>query len=112
MQQMVKRIGTVLCPVSDMDRSVAFYRDVLGMTPGMTTQWWSTFPLGETQIGLHPPFSDAPRGSGWILGIEVDDLKGLRDTLEGAGVTCSPYHDTPTGSVMNFTDPDGNELQA
>jgi predicted enzyme related to lactoylglutathione lyase len=110
--QMVKRISTLICQVSDMDQSVAFYRDQLGLTPGMVSQWWSTFPIGDSQLGLHPPMSDAPRGAGWVLGIEVDDLVGLRTHLEAGGVTCAPYHDIPGGCVMDFTDPDGHAIQA
>ena len=100
--------------VADMDRAVAFYRDQLEMTPGMTTQWWSTFPLGDVQIGLHPPFERGPIevGRGWILGIEVDDLAALRGRLEGLGIACADYHDTPAGCVMDFADPDGNPVQA
>jgi catechol 2,3-dioxygenase-like lactoylglutathione lyase family enzyme len=121
---MVKKISTILCQVSDMDRAVAFYRDQLEMTPGMTTQWWSTFPLGDVQIGLHPPFERGPSQDterarpvipiprGWILGIEVDDLAALRAKLEGIGTACADYHDTPAGCVMDFADPDGNPIQA
>ena len=28
------RVSIVICQVSEMDRSVAFYRDVLGLKPG------------------------------------------------------------------------------
>lgn len=111
---MVKKISTILCQVADMDRAITFYRDQLGLTPGMTSQWWSTFPVGDVQIGLHPPFERGPReiGRGWVLGIEVDDLAGLRTTLEAAGTACADYHDIPTGCVMDFADPDGNPIQA
>jgi predicted enzyme related to lactoylglutathione lyase len=112
LSQMVKRISTFICFTSNMDRSVAFYRDRLGLTPGMVSAWWSTFPIGDTQIGLHPPFDDRPAGSGWVLGLEVDDLATLRQQLESAGVTCAPYHDIPGGCVMDFADPDGNAIQA
>lgn len=110
--QMIKRVSTVICQVSDMDRSVGFYRDQLGLTPGMVSPWWSTFSIGDTQIGLHPSFAEAPRGAGWVLGLEVDDLAGLRKHLEAAGTDCAPYHDIPGGCVMDFADPDGHAIQA
>lgn len=111
---MVTKVSTILCQVDDMDRAVAFYRDQLGLEPGMTTKWWSTFKIGGVQIGLHPPFEDGPRepGRGWILGIEVEDLKLLRAALEANGTKCADYHDIPGGCVMDFADPDGNQIQA
>jgi predicted enzyme related to lactoylglutathione lyase len=111
---MIKRISTVLCQVSDMDRAVAFYRDTLGLTQGMVSQWWSSMSVGDVQIGLHPPFERGPTeiGRGWILGIEVDDLRALRVRLESHGTACADYHDIPGGCVMDFTDPDGNPIQA
>jgi predicted enzyme related to lactoylglutathione lyase len=111
---MVKKISTVLCQVADMDRAVAFYRDQLGLAPGMVTKWWSTFPIGDVQIGLHPPFEGADQapGRGWILGVEVDDLRALRANLESSGTPCAAYHDIPGGCVMDFADPDSNPIQA
>ena len=111
---MVKNIGVALCQVWDMDRAVAFYRDVLGMAPGVVSPYWSDLTLGGFKVGLHPPFKDGPTevGRGWILGIEVEDLRGLRAALEGAGTKCGAYHDVPGGCVLDFTDPDGNPIQA
>ena len=111
---MVKKVNTILCQVSDMDRAVAFYRDQLGLTPGITTQWWSSFSVGGVQIGLHPPFEGDNReaGKGWILGLEVEDLRLLRAKLEAEGTKCADYHDIPGGCVMDFADRDGNAIQA
>lgn len=107
---------TLICQVSDMDRAVAFYRDVLGLTPGYTTPHWSDFKMGETRIGLHPSFDGSPvepNGKGWVLGVATQDIRALRASLESAGVhVAKGYHDTPSGAVMDFRDPDGNALQA
>lgn len=107
---------TLICQVSDMDRAVAFYRDVLGLTPGYTSPHWSDFMMGDTRIGLHPSFDRSPiqpNGQGWVLGVQTEDIRALRSALVGAGVFVSDgYHDTPSGVVMDFRDPDGNALQA
>jgi predicted enzyme related to lactoylglutathione lyase len=104
----------MICQVADMDRAAAFYRDQLGLTPGVSSPYWSDFTVGDVRIGLHPPFAAGPRevGRGWILGIEADDLKALRAKLESAGTACAEYHDVPGGCVMDFSDPDGNPIQA
>jgi predicted enzyme related to lactoylglutathione lyase len=107
---------TLICQVSNMDRAVAFYRDVLGLTPGYNTPHWSDFKMGDTRIGLHPSFDGSPvepNGKGWVLGVATPDIRALRAKLEEAGVyVAKGYHDTPSGAVMDFHDPDGNALQA
>lgn len=107
---------TLLCPVSDMDGAVAFYSDTLGLTTGYTSPHFSEIMMGETRIGLHPPFGDAALptdGKGWVIGVQTDDIRALRKVLVDAGVhVADAYHDTPSGAVMDFCDPDGNPLQA
>lgn len=115
---MVTSVSTLLCQVSDMDRAVAFYRDVLGLKPGYTSPHWSDFKIGDIKIGLHPPFdgSSAPysvRNKGWKIGLEVSDLAEFREKLKVAGVwTAAEYHDIPGGVILDFEDPDGNAMQA
>lgn len=111
---MVVGLHTLLCEVSDMDRSIAFYRDFLGFEVHYTSPYWSTLQIGSTRIGLHPAFdgSIGIKGGGWVFMLEASDIRGLRTKLEEAGVGCSPYHDTPGGAIFNFTDSDGNRLQA
>jgi predicted enzyme related to lactoylglutathione lyase len=110
---MVVGIGTLLCPVRDMDRAVAFYRDCLGLVPGFVSSPWSEFDLGGVRLGLHPPFSGGPSGTGWIVGIQVNDIAECRARLAAAGYpTDAAYHDIPGGVVLDFRDPDGNALQA
>src|SRR4051794_6923307 len=115
---MIQGLHTIWCQVSDMDRSVAFYRDILGLKPTYTTPYWSQFDLGNGQLGLHPKLEGAQDplatfGKGWFLGLKTDDIQALRSTLEGAGVKVhGDYHDVPGGTVLDFEDPDGNTLEA
>lgn len=115
---MVKSVNTLLCQVSDMDRTVEFYRDVLGLTAGYTSPYWSDFKLGDIKIGLHPPFEGASkpyavRGKGWIIGLNVNDILSFRARLQNAGVwVADEFHDIPGGVVLDFEDPDGNAMQA
>jgi predicted enzyme related to lactoylglutathione lyase len=101
-----------------MDRSVAFYRDVVGLEPGYATPYWSDFKLGTGKLGLHPPRENAEPpfgipGKGWVLGFAVADIAGFRTRLEAAGTAIvGDYHDVPGGVILEFTDPDGNTLQA
>lgn len=104
-----------MAEIDQMDRSVAFYRDVLGMTVTYESPHWTALDLGGASIGLHPRFSapDGPRGGGWILGYAVSDLKALHDKLVAAGAKIvNAFHDVPGGVLIQFEDPDGNALQA
>lgn len=101
-----------------MDRAVAFYRDVLDLPPSYQSPYWSSIPVGNLQIGLHPPFEgstppySAP-GKGWVVCVETEDIRALRARLESAGVWCMEgYHDTPGGAIMDFRDSEGHALQA
>ena len=97
--------------VSDMERAVTFYRDVLGLVPGYQSTHYSSFSLDPITLGLHLGESGQP-GGGMILGVAVDDLNVLQSILNAAGIATEPFHDVPTGTVMDFCDPDGNRLQA
>jgi predicted enzyme related to lactoylglutathione lyase len=111
---MIKKVDTVLCQVQNMDQAVAFYRDVLGLTPRHMTPYWSDFLLDGIVIGLHPPFqgSTPARGNGWILGLSTDDVLALKNVLVAAGGEVGGLHDVPGGAVLEFSDPDGNRIQA
>lgn len=112
---MVTGLGTLICQVDEMDRAIAFYRDVLGLTPGVTSPYWTDFTLpGGGKIGLHPSFRETgAKESGWIVGLATTDIAALRAKLAASGYpTPREYHDTPGGVVLDFSDPDGNALQA
>ncbi|MEZ0327584.1 MAG: VOC family protein [Fimbriimonas sp.] len=109
---MLKGLHTLICEVEDMDRAVGFYRDVLGLEVQFSSPHWTSVTLGSTRLGLHPPMGGTRAGGGWIVGVEVEDIAALRTVLNSNGHETGHYHDTPAGVVMDFTDPDGNRLQA
>ena len=115
---MIQGLHTIWCQTSDMERSVAFYRDVLGLKPGYVSEHWSEFDLGNGKLALHHQLEGAqsPLGSylkGWVVGIQTDDVVGLRSKLESLGVKLhGGLHDIPTGVIFDFEDPDGNVLEA
>jgi catechol 2,3-dioxygenase-like lactoylglutathione lyase family enzyme len=114
---LITGLQTIWCQTSDMDRSVAFYRDVLGLRPHHLSPYWSDFDLGNGRSGLHPAqVPDYPLGlyqKGWVIGLQTNDLKALRERLEANGaVIHGDYHDLPGAAALDFADPDGNTLQA
>src|SRR3954454_16200981 len=58
--------------VADMEKAIAFHRDVLGLTPKFTTPHWSEFDTGEVTLALHPATPESAAGT-VQLGFSVDD---------------------------------------
>ena len=49
---MIKRIGCVEIPVSDMERAVSFYKNVLGLKKTYEHSVWTSFDVGGTSFAL------------------------------------------------------------
>jgi predicted enzyme related to lactoylglutathione lyase len=117
MNDLILGLHTTWCQTQDMQRAVRFYRDVIGLEPAYTSASWSVFRVGDGQIGLHSIIGDqekgASNGSGWVVGLQVADVRAVRHRLEEAGVHLADgYHEIPNGVILDFQDPDGNALQA
>jgi len=123
--RMVTGIDTLMITVGDMDRAVRFYRDVLGFPVKSQSPGWSAIDIQGTVLGLHPSMSHsgqvtateaAGRGIGagnFVLGLRVRDIREFRAHLERNGVTVTrDFHEIPGGLLLDFTDPDGNWLEA
>ena len=110
---MQKGIDVVWCQVADMNRAVAFYRDVLGFPLEHESPFWSSFRVNDSlMIGLHPIIGDAQPGRGWSLTIPVDDILAARAALEAAGAAIGGYDEIPDYALLlSFKDLDGNDLQ-
>ena len=50
---MAPKLSYAIKFVADMDRLVAFYRDVLGLPLKFQSPGWSEFLTGETTLALH-----------------------------------------------------------
>ena len=120
---MVKKLLHTRYRVSDMDKTVAFYRDVLGLE--LIRQ--HTSPRGSQLVFFKAPGSEEEieickfDGSGPVnvgsdithLAFEVDDLEAFAKHAASKGY---PLSDGPTrtssGSVIAFVDaPEGYEIE-
>lgn len=105
-------------PVSDQDRSLAFFTDVLGfdlirdnpMGPGM--RWVQVgLPGAQTSITLVTWFETMPAGSAKGLVIETNDLDADYARLIAGGVEIPDgIQDEVWGRYVTFDDPDGNGI--
>jgi catechol 2,3-dioxygenase-like lactoylglutathione lyase family enzyme len=110
--------GIVTVFVSDMDRSVRFYTEQLGLKLLQRYQnHFATIDAGHgLTIGLHPASSVLPAGGrkeGMSIGLYLTGtIKDAVKTLEARGITFSGpvIGEGKAGSFAHFTDPDGNAL--
>ena len=107
-------MGAVIVLVSDMERSVQFYRDVLELPVKIQSQDWTEFFHKDTTIALHPvKKTKAPRENGReksvLVGFMVNDLDGIVKILRERNVRFfkSPSEET-FGKHTIVEDPDGH----
>jgi lactoylglutathione lyase len=110
----VGKLGLVMIVVSNMDRSVAFYRDVLGLKLLFHQSNWSQFDAGHMLIGLHPEGDEVKVSptSGFSLGIYVDDItKACSELKRRHGHIAIEPRNEPFGRWALLKDPDGYGVQ-
>jgi catechol-2,3-dioxygenase len=121
----VRRLNHAVLYVRDVERSVAFYRDVLGLEP--VHDDWKTMGAAflrargsenDHDLGLFAIGDGAPgpvRGAvglyhlAWEVG-RIEDLVEARETLRQAGSLVGQSDHGATKSLYAM-DPDGNEFE-
>jgi len=110
----VEHVDFISVPVSDMDRSVAWYRDTLGL-PQTGEGGFPEFKLGDNAfLYLIDPRSlggefTTPHGS--PIALRVADVAETREELEARGIEfAGEIFDTGVCHMAPFDDPDGNRL--
>lgn len=119
----VQSIGHVVLRVRDVDRSVRFYTEVLGMKEVARNERrgaFLTFDANHHDIALFEAAPDAPdaqKGSTGLahlalkIGTTLDQLREAKGWLESHGVAIDRIHDHTVTKSIYFHDPDGNELE-
>ncbi|MFE2261698.1 VOC family protein [Streptomyces griseosporeus] len=107
----------VTLPVTDQDRALRFYADVLGfevvvdrqMPPG---RWLQVAPKGaQTVFTLSgPDMGGFEPGSARGIMLVTTDVDADCARLVAAGTAVQGPDDVPWGRMASFTDPDGNGL--
>ena len=110
-----KAVDFVSYAVSDMDRSEAFYRDVLGLDvlisrgePGTRANGFMELGAGGTAIGLTVLPRLHPNA---IVALAVEDVHAAAEELRGKGVPIAMEPlETPDCFMAVVADPDGNQI--
>ena len=112
-EPVVNGLSVVYLYVRDLDRSLAFYRDALGLAFDVSEGWAETTLPGGTRFALHAMHEGAaaPRMGTIHVDFGVDDIDAAAERLRAAGVEVQEIHRQQYGSHCTFTDPDGYELE-
>jgi len=102
------KLSYVIKFVSDMDRAVRFYRDVLGLSLKFESPGWSEFAMGEITLALHPASAKSPSGA-VELGFTVSNVEEFHQNMVGKGVRFSlpPTKQDFGGVLAQFADSEG-----
>lgn len=100
--------------VSDMQRSIAFYRDVMGLPVKLESPEWSEFMTEGVTFALHRAASSAVRqaeddaAGACRPGFAVEDLEAFHHKAQRAGVVCvREPHEVFGVRMARYRDPDG-----
>ena len=116
---MFKQLDYTMVVVSDMDRSVEFYRDRLGIPLKFQSPEWTEFATGTTTLALHgggvrsqnPPAGDPSKLAGACsIGFNVDDVEKTYEELQAKGIRFIMPPTQREGEGIKLTvalDPDG-----
>ena len=110
-------IAVVMLGVKDLPRSVAFYRDTLGLkAQGEVPGEFAFFNAGATTLALSSPLADPKSSPSTVGALEVvfgvEDVTAGYEALRARGVTfvVEPRNVTGANWSAVFTDPDGHRL--
>jgi catechol 2,3-dioxygenase-like lactoylglutathione lyase family enzyme len=112
--RVVNELDHVYYWVTDMDRAVAFYRDVLGLRLlRQEGPSWALFDAGGRRFALHGAIEGRPMMPGGATAVfSVNDLDGARAVLADRGVEFGHEGDVAGyARFASFRDPDGNTVQ-
>ena len=104
-------IAFTMYPVTDMQRALAFYRDLLGLVPGdLSLEYWAEFDVGGGTFGIGNFEQVGKPGTAQSLALEIEDLTAFRAKLASAGFEASEPHELASCWLSVVADPDGNKI--
>src|SRR5688500_10512227 len=116
---MFKQIDYTMIVVSDMNRSVEFYRDKLGIPLKFQSPGWTEFATSATTLALHgggvpaegPPSGDPSKRAGACsIGFSVENVDNTYEELKAKGIRFEmpPTRQEADGIILAVAiDPDG-----
>jgi lactoylglutathione lyase len=108
---MAAKLSHIIEFVSDMDRAVRFYHEVVGLPLKFESPGWTEFATGDITLALHPASDKNPAGK-VEMGFTVPDLHAFHGELESKGVRfpMPPAKQDFGGMLAEFVDSEGARI--
>jgi lactoylglutathione lyase len=106
-----RKVGAVILLVSNMEKSIRFYGDILGLPIKTKSKDWTEFFNRDTVLALHPAKKKGKMktGSGMLVGFEVSDLDLTVKKLREKKIKFfKKPKEEPFGKHAIIQDPDGH----
>ena len=109
------KVNYAIVFVSDMPRSVAFYRDVIGLPLKFESPHWTEFATQGATLALHASAGGGERDNPKTVppgrcrpGLQVPDLDAFHKKMVAKGVPCIQEPKSVFGArLAQYLDPDG-----
>lgn len=113
----ITRLWLVMIPVSNLDRAMKFYNEILGLPTALDARMFDHAEVGpeepKAKIGMHVTGKQTKRKRRTGIVFDTDNINALYMRLKKQGVhfTLKPTRMPWGGIVADFLDPDNNELE-
>ena len=113
----ITRLWLTMIRVSDMEKAIRFYGEVLGLSVALEARAFNHVEFGPDEplakIGLHATGRKSKRKRRTGIVFDTDDIYPFYEKLKRRGVrfTLEPTRMPWGGIVADFLDPDNNELE-
>lgn len=110
---LISGIETVYYRICNMNKAVAFYEGVLGLTlKNRAGNDWAEFDLGNGELALEGELATRPHQGGATVVFRCEDIRALEATLKQHNVPNRGVEDLDGSLLLEFNDPDDNRLIA
>ena len=109
----IKKVGNVILAVSDIDKSLAFYHEIIGLPIKNQRRSWVDLGTSGALLSLHPASLTAEHvgssiDNGITIGFLVGDVQSAIDELKEKGVKIHrDIVEKEAGKNAVISDPDG-----
>ena len=106
-------VETVFYQVCNMERAMDFYVGVLGLElKRREGNDWAEFTVGSMDLALSGELAVAPSQGGATVVLRTSDMNALEAHLTAKEVQRGQVEDLGGAKMLDFYDPDGNQLVA
>ena len=110
---MINKIGFISYNVSNLQQSIKFYQNLLGLEPLLSNDRWAEFNIAGQRFAIHEINSEAIKHdqSAAIVYFEANPIETIVKDLRVKGVKfCGEIEVYSYGKLILFSDLDNNSL--